>query len=148
MEFDPMAVVLRVNETERWLPKQCVWRYERECAIAHHDGDLMQRFGSRSRNPSCSGAARLVRGSVQAWLRSGNLSGSRMTKRRVVAPDTNAFSCRLGSASDVALARPRRVRRRSRETNEKVRLLADLRKDFCSCVLGDIVCDSKDPIGT
>ena len=89
VELDPEPLVGGVDQVKVWLPKHVhVAEALRDAAVAHHDGDLVQRLGQqRPEIPVVVGAAQPVRGSrLIAWLRSGNRSGSRKKNTGVLLP--------------------------------------------------------------
>ncbi len=89
MKLDPVSLILGVDKTE------CVAAEAVHVAVgtgntpvAHDDGDLMKASGKEVQKSQLFLALRmLVRGSrFTAWLRSGNLRGSRRKKTGVLLP--------------------------------------------------------------
>ncbi len=151
VEFHPVAPVFRVDEAERVAAEPVhVAVRRRDTAVAHRDGDLMERF--RQGCPEIPVVFRAAQ--VRFWIPFDRVVEVRELERvaqeehRRVVPDKIPVAL-LGvelhrEAADVPLGIGRAALTGHRgKPHEAVGLLADFREYLGLCVFGDVVRDGE-----
>ena len=155
VELDPAALVLRVDEAEGVAAEAVhVAVGRRDAAVAHDDGDLVQRFGQRGPEvPVVLRAAQVgARVALDGVVEVGELERVAQEEyRRVVADHVPVAFLGVelhGEAADVALGiGGAALAGHGGEAGEQLGLLADLGKDFRPRVFGDVVRDGEGAVG-
>ena len=156
VELDPVALVLRVDEAEGVAGEAVhVAVGGRNAAVAHDDGDLVQRFGQRGPEvPVVLRAAQVgARVALDRVVEVGELERIAQEEHRRVVADQVPVAF-LGveldrEAADVALGVGRAAfAGDGGEAGEQFGLLADLRKDLRPRVFRDVVRHGEGAVGT
>ena len=151
VELDPVALVLRIDEAEGVRAKAVhVAVAGGQAAVAHHDGDLVQRLGQRAPEvPVVFGAAQVgARVALDGMVQVRELERvAHEEHRRVVANQVPVafFGVELeGKAANVTLGVGRAAfTRDGGEAGKHPGLLANVREQLGTGVAGDVVGDGE-----
>ncbi len=155
VELDPVALVLGVDEAEGVAAEAVhVAVSRRNAPVAHHDGDLVQRFRQRGPEiPVVLGAAQIgARVALDGVVEVREFQRIAQEKdRRVIADHVPIalFGIKLDrEAANIALGvRRATLAGHGGEARKQLGLLADLGENFGAGVLGDVMGDGERPIG-